>query len=615
MALLGQSAFLKALGWALLNSIWQMAILWLVYLLLSASLRKQLTAHIKHSLSLLLLAMGSLWFAFTLAFKYFEYSEAPALVLEQEGTQESFASVLTLSLRNLETLLPYLSSVYLVTIVFLFFRFISQYRYTKHVTTHAVHKLQPQLRMYVQQIAARMGIKKEIRVWLSEIIDTPMTIGFWKPVILMPIASVNGLNTQQVESILLHELAHIRRNDYLVNLMVATIDVILFFNPFSRLFTRTIRRERENSCDDLVLQFEYNPHAYASALLAIEKKRVMKVSLGMAATGKNNRMLLDRVKRILNQPVTVHYGNRMVGHLFAGLLLAFIAWSNPGNVIVKTILKSEATIAASNENNNATFVSNPVAEVKQKKQAEKDRLDFAVRLRHEEPMTDEEQNEVLSQLATQAAYDAVEYLPVAQAFQSVQVGNGEMRDFSITEPITTEQPVYTTIVTTNTPYVPSTSFSYYFQDSTKPGVTAPSPSEKAATESLKKALKALDEVDWTQIEKELKASGEKLDIAKLQLEIKKSLTSVDWEKVNAEARLEQLQADAKVRQDVYLRELTSARNNNAQMAEHYKNLQKKIVQDQINCQQDQLKKEAELKNYLQKKKSGTGTTTRKIVVI
>src|SRR5690349_8633778 len=175
MALLGQSAFLKALGWALLNSIWQMAILWLIYLVLSASLRKQLTAHIKHSLSIVLLGIGSLWFAFTLAFKYFEYSEAPTLVLAQEGTEETFAAAFTLSLRNLEALLPYLSSLYLVAIVFLFFRFISQYRYTQRVTTTSVHKLQPQLRMYVQQIAARMGIKKEIRVWLSEIIDTPMT--------------------------------------------------------------------------------------------------------------------------------------------------------------------------------------------------------------------------------------------------------------------------------------------------------------------------------------------------------------------------------------------------------------------------------------------------------
>jgi beta-lactamase regulating signal transducer with metallopeptidase domain len=612
MALLGQSAFLKALGWALLNSIWQMALLWVIYLVLSASLRK-LTAHIKHSLSILLLGIGSVWFAFTLAFKYFEYGEAPMLVLADETAEQTFASAFTFSLRNLETLLPYLSSIYLIAIVFLFFRFISQYRYTQHVTTHAIHKLQPQLRMYVRQIAARMGIKKEISVWLSEIIDTPMTIGFWKPVILMPIASVNGLSTQQVEAILLHELAHIRRNDYLVNLMVATIDVILFFNPFSKLFTRTIRRERENCCDDLVLQFEYNPHSYASALLSIEKKRVMNVALGMAATGKNNRMLLDRVKRILNQPVTTQYNNRIVGHLFAGLLLAFIAWSNPGNVIVRTILNSDAkdVAVASTENNDALFVSNPIADVKKEKKEKKPHSIYNVKLQHKEVMTEEEEQEVLSDLATQVAFEAVEYIPTS--FPTViQAAADELRDFSITEQLTTEKPLAATTITT--PYVPSTSFSYYFQDSTKPGVVIHSAEEKAANESLRKALRALEEVDWTTLEKQLKESGDKIDIRKLQQEIKKSLKNVDWEKVNAETKLEQLQIDAKVRQDIYLRELTAVKKN-AQMAEHYQNLQKRILQDQISCQEEQLKKEQELKNHLKKTNKATTTTVKKIVVI
>ncbi|HYC27682.1 MAG TPA: M56 family metallopeptidase, partial [Chitinophagaceae bacterium] len=280
MALLGQSAFLKALGWALLNSIWQMAALWVIYLILSASLRKQLTAHVKHSLSILLLGTGSLWFALTLAVKYFDYSSYPTIVTV-EAQEQNLSGMIGSSLQNLEAVLPYFSSLYLVAIVFLFFRFVLQYRYTQRVSTQSIHKLQPQFRIYVQQIAARMGIKKNIHVWLSEIVDTPMTIGFWKPIILMPIASVNGLSTQQVEAILLHELSHIKRNDYLVNLLVTTIDVILFFNPFSRLFIRTIKRERENSCDDLVLQFQYNAHAYASALLVIEQKRVMKVALGM----------------------------------------------------------------------------------------------------------------------------------------------------------------------------------------------------------------------------------------------------------------------------------------------------------------------------------------------
>src|ERR1700730_9685756 len=342
MALLGQSAFLKALGWALLNSIWQMGLLWMIFLLLTACMRK-LTAQMKHSLAVVLLGSGFCWFAFTLAGQYLIYSEDPLIITlaNQEASNQNVISLFGSLTGALEFSLPYLSIVYLGAALFLFFRFATQYRYTNFLCTQNVHKPSADLRVFVLQIAERMGIKKSIRLWLSEIVDTPMVIGYLKPVILMPIASVHGLSISQIEAIVLHELSHIKRNDYLVNLLIASIDIILFFNPFSKLFVRSIKKEREHSCDDLVMQFEYNPHAYASALLTIEQKRVMKLSLAMAATGRNNQLLLDRVKRILNQPVSQQYTNRMVPMLFSAFMVGFIAWSNPGNIIVRQILKIE----------------------------------------------------------------------------------------------------------------------------------------------------------------------------------------------------------------------------------------------------------------------------------
>jgi hypothetical protein len=419
----------------------------------------------------------------------------------------------------------------------------------------------------------------------------------------MPIASVNGLSTQQVEAILLHELAHIRRNDYLVNLMVTSIEIILFFNPFSRLFIRNIKRERENSCDDLVLQFQYNAHAYASALLVIEKKRVMKVALGMAATGKNNRMLLDRVKRILNQPVTTSYNNRMVAHLFAGLLLAFIAWSNPGNVIVKNILQDEATlIIPPRENQQPIFASQPLAASfkETRKPAKKKPLKPAIDITISSEDIDE-----TPELISQVAYQSIQYVP-----QIIQASSEKLRDFSITEQLTVDKPAeIITLAPTPTPFVPGSSFSYFSQDSTKPGLVVVSPQEKAATESLRKALKALEEINWEKLGKELKESGDKIDVAKLQEEIKKSLKQIDWEKINAETKLEMLQLDAKVRQDNYLRELTKVKQSQ-QMQEHFQNLQKKILEDQIKCQQEQQKREQELREHLQKKNNNNKNTTK-----
>ena len=161
-----------------------------------------------------------------------------------------------------------------------------------------MYKIKPELRLFTNTVSVQMGIRRKVAVWLSSIVDSPMTIGFLKPVILIPIATINHLTTEQVESILLHELTHIKRNDYLVNLFVTIQGIIFFFNPFSRIFINTIKKEREHCCDDVVMQFQYKPYAYASALLSLEKTRHQHHQLAMAAIGKSNHLLLERVKRV-----------------------------------------------------------------------------------------------------------------------------------------------------------------------------------------------------------------------------------------------------------------------------------------------------------------------------
>ena len=123
----------------------------------------------------------------------------------------------------------------------------------------------------MRNVATRMGIKKPVHIWLSGIVTSPVTIGYIKPVILLPIAAINQLSTQQLEAVLLHELAHIRRYDYFVNLVIRFIQTILYFNPFVKALVKTVEIEREKSCDEMVIQFQYDPHGYASALLMLEK--------------------------------------------------------------------------------------------------------------------------------------------------------------------------------------------------------------------------------------------------------------------------------------------------------------------------------------------------------
>jgi len=102
------------------------------------------------------------------------------------------------------------------------------------------------------------SLRKKVSIYLSWKINCPLTIGFLKPVILIPVAAVNYLTPEQMEAVILHELAHIKRADYFLFLLQSVIDKIFFFNIFSKMLGDIIERERENACDDWVLQFKYN---------------------------------------------------------------------------------------------------------------------------------------------------------------------------------------------------------------------------------------------------------------------------------------------------------------------------------------------------------------------
>jgi hypothetical protein len=154
-------------------------------------------------------------------------------------------------------------------------------------------------------------------------VQSPVTVGFLKPVILIPVAAINQLSTQQVEAIILHELYHIRRFDYLVNLVINFIKTILYFNPFVKLFVDTIERERENSCDEMVIQYQYQPAEYATALLMLGKNNQEQMLL--AASGKNID-LLQRVETILGIRKKAKYSFRQISITFVTLL--FIAFMN-----------------------------------------------------------------------------------------------------------------------------------------------------------------------------------------------------------------------------------------------------------------------------------------------
>jgi beta-lactamase regulating signal transducer with metallopeptidase domain len=125
-----------------------------------------------------------------------------------------------------------------------------------------------------------LHVFKPVTLLESALVKVPTVIGWLKPVILIPPSALIGLTPQQFELILTHELAHIRRHDYLVNLLQTIIETLLFYHPAVWWVSLQIRCERENACDDLAVSLSSDPVIYARTLVEMERLRKAVSSLG-----------------------------------------------------------------------------------------------------------------------------------------------------------------------------------------------------------------------------------------------------------------------------------------------------------------------------------------------
>ncbi len=159
----------------------------------------------------------------------------------------------------------------------------------------------PEMKWIVRfyELAERMRIGQEVELRESMQVAVPMVIGFLKPVVLVPLGMLANLPPAQVEAILLHELAHIRRRDYLINLLQIFSENVFFFNPAVWWISKLIREEREHCCDDLAISVMQNKTSFINALVSFQEYNLSRPVFEVAFSKKRNH-LLDRIKRIVN---------------------------------------------------------------------------------------------------------------------------------------------------------------------------------------------------------------------------------------------------------------------------------------------------------------------------
>ena len=196
--------------------------------------------------------------------------------------------------------------VWFTGVLALSLRLLTGWFIVRRLATHGATDAPPEWRQLVARLARQLHISRPIRLLQSALVEVPTVIGWVRPVVLVPVSALAGMAPSQLEAILAHELAHIRRHDYLVNLLQTVVETLLFYHPAVWWLSRRIRIERENCCDDLAVSLCGDPYAYAQALADLEERRGSVFAL--AASGGS---LIDRVRRLLTAPAHPAPGRRL----------------------------------------------------------------------------------------------------------------------------------------------------------------------------------------------------------------------------------------------------------------------------------------------------------------
>lgn len=330
-----------SLGWALLHSLWQIGLLGLGTLGLERLLRRY-SAQVRHQLLLFMLSGLVLACAFTLFQEWRYFAQIRHLVPNfQEGAGQTNPSVLSLKPSPLlhglaplpfllrckiwvEQYLFWIVALWLLGIVYFSMRFSWNYWALQRLQKQSSALEDASLLNTTARIQQSLGLRKSIRFCLHPTLHSPLTFGYFRPVVLLPFSLICQTSPTLLEALLRHELIHIRRADFLTNLLLSATQILFFYHPMIWVLSRRIQELREEAYDEAVLDSGCNKLVYAEALLLLQKLNHHKnIPLVMQAQNHPSHFA-KRVKQILRQakPSAAPYSLVPQSWLGAGLGLA-----------------------------------------------------------------------------------------------------------------------------------------------------------------------------------------------------------------------------------------------------------------------------------------------------
>ena len=347
---------IDVLGWTVFHAIWQGAIIGLVfYFLLTAQCFKSSKARFNAAWATLfmqLLSSVTTFFYIQSTFQNNLDSSVNQAVSIQNNIYLSGTESISQQTSLLEKLLnlpnqyiDWISWVWLIGVSLMSLRLLGGFSYLFWLNKVSNSPLPIEMNLFLEQKRKEAGLKR-IMGKLSSHIQSPIVFGHFKPILLFPVALLSKLTPEQVEAVIIHELAHVKRNDYILNIFQIFIEVIFYFHPVTWWLTSIIKREREHICDDEAAGKELNQKlSYAKALLIIQENDAIS-SIGSLAFAKKPSEMYLRIKRILEPSKNVNFMEKTtLGILVLGLALGMFWQQKPifaNNSTFKTI-RTEVT--------------------------------------------------------------------------------------------------------------------------------------------------------------------------------------------------------------------------------------------------------------------------------
>jgi beta-lactamase regulating signal transducer with metallopeptidase domain len=224
--------------------------------------------------------------------------------------------------RRIEAVLPGLVALWVAGVLLLGMRSVGGLTLVRRLGSTGLSEAPAGLEATLARLAQALKVAATVRLYESALVGVPTVVGWFRPVILLPASALTGLTAQQLELILAHELAHVRRHDYLVNLLQSAAETLLFYHPAVWWVSNRMRVEREHCCDDLAVGACGSAVRYARALVELEGLCSDAPAFAMAANGGS---LFDRIVRLVGRAPEPSRAARGFAALAAAaaLLLAF----------------------------------------------------------------------------------------------------------------------------------------------------------------------------------------------------------------------------------------------------------------------------------------------------